>query len=447
MYRLRVIKNNRILKLLGGFIVLVHFIISHSAFSQSKTIAGKIVDETTQLPIPNVGIQIHNTLIGTFSDSLGLFELTITDKNTILLFSTIGYEKQAIDINRKTSLPLLVELRQSAYSLDEVTINASLVEVVYQKKQTNILDYEFQDDYILLITFWNNLSKSNVVVLDKKFDTLYSVPYPHKPLGFYKDCLGNNHIVCKDSVFQLFYHDNRLLFYKGTSLDAFQKILFPCIASSNSNLYLVEKYGKKAISTARLNFDSNNHGLAYYFINKENLNRKLLTGITNETAKKQKAEEVEYLNYKNAKGFYRTTHGMDFDRVFSEKILFSEIYAPLYVIEDTVYVFDYINGKIISYDAEGNRVSTKDINYHLINGWKFEMYQDVRVKEVYTLYQKNGINSIHKVDYHNGILQNEIKIPYPFTEKIKVHNNCIYFLYRENNMNGVKYLSRVKIVN
>ncbi len=83
-------------------------------------ISGKIVDASTQEPLPGVNILIKGTTRGTSTDSQGNFSLEVDDENTVLVFSFIGYTTQEVTVGNRTSVD--ISLVSDAQALGEVVV-------------------------------------------------------------------------------------------------------------------------------------------------------------------------------------------------------------------------------------------------------------------------------------------------------------------------------------
>ena len=91
-------------------------------FSLSAQIKGIVKDSLTGKPIPYVNIWVQNENIGSTSEENGTFFINTTEKGKKLIFSTLGYEKKII----KASEASIVNLKVTAYSLNEVVISKSI---------------------------------------------------------------------------------------------------------------------------------------------------------------------------------------------------------------------------------------------------------------------------------------------------------------------------------
>lgn len=110
-------------------IFLVIFLISTNAgYSQDKTITAKILDQSSNKPIPYVNVGIAQKQTGTVSNSLGIFSLVIPDSLTYesLIVSAIGYETKSISVQELVrEKEVNIFLTPKIYNLDRVTVSAS----------------------------------------------------------------------------------------------------------------------------------------------------------------------------------------------------------------------------------------------------------------------------------------------------------------------------------
>ncbi|MEM6842237.1 MAG: SusC/RagA family TonB-linked outer membrane protein [Bacteroidota bacterium] len=85
-----------------------------------QTISGRIIDQSTNEPLPGVNILAKGTTTGTITDVDGNYRLTVADEVTTLVFSSIGYQSIEEEINGRTVINL--GLDPDIQSLSEVII-------------------------------------------------------------------------------------------------------------------------------------------------------------------------------------------------------------------------------------------------------------------------------------------------------------------------------------
>jgi hypothetical protein len=112
------------------------------AFSLSAQVKGVVKDSLTGKPIPYVNIWVQNENIGSTSEENGTFFINTKANGKKLIFSTLGYEKKII----KASEALEVNLKPTAYSLNEVVISKSIGTKSVEIGKTNNEIYQAFDN-------------------------------------------------------------------------------------------------------------------------------------------------------------------------------------------------------------------------------------------------------------------------------------------------------------
>lgn len=425
------------------FTLFVVVLLSPGMFSQNSPFAlsGRVIDAETKLPLRNAGISIKGTLSGTLSDSTGTFGLQVPGSSVTLYVSMLGYDKKSVRLTEDHRNGLLVELTRKTDMLEEVVVNADPVQVVSKSKRYHVLDYDFYGDAILMITYVD-LDKSRLVLLDRKNDTLGFRKIPGEPHRMFRDCLGNLHVVCKDSIYQAFYNGSALSLLPAKSIGDFEKILLPCVAQDSSGFYLVEKYGGGQMIDVGIGAPvrANDLALSYTRIDKKKRERKCFVVIADEHKMIMRRDEAAFEARKEEAGL--KTFG---DRLFAEKFLFTEIYAPLFHIKNHIYIFDYVNGNIKHFDKDLQLREEVPVSYHQTLSFQDAMEVDAVSGKAFALFESGGISELKEINLQTGAIRKSYQVPFPFTTHIKVHDGYTYFIRKEKGDDGTRYLSRMRL--
>ena len=94
---------------------------SITAFSQEKTITGKVTDSKDGSAMPGVSVTAKGSTIGTSTGTDGSFRLTVRSSVTTLVFSSVGFATQEVSIDGKSSID--VQLVVSNATLGEVIVS------------------------------------------------------------------------------------------------------------------------------------------------------------------------------------------------------------------------------------------------------------------------------------------------------------------------------------
>lgn len=82
-------------------------------------ITGKVVDEKGE-PLPGVSILVKGTQQGTVTDIDGGFSIEVPDRNTILVFSFVGYHAKEVQVGSNTVLNVALDVDEKA--LEEIVV-------------------------------------------------------------------------------------------------------------------------------------------------------------------------------------------------------------------------------------------------------------------------------------------------------------------------------------
>ena len=114
-------------------IVLKEKKVSEQSVSQKKRLLQGLVKDEQGNPIIGASIQLKNTGTGVITDLDGLFQIQVTDKNSVIVISYIGYVTQEISVGDCSSIT--VQLKEDTKSLEEVVVTAF---GATQKKETMV---------------------------------------------------------------------------------------------------------------------------------------------------------------------------------------------------------------------------------------------------------------------------------------------------------------------
>ncbi|MDN5205189.1 TonB-dependent receptor [Fulvivirgaceae bacterium BMA10] len=89
-------------------------------FGQDRTITGKVTDGTDQSGLPGVNIVIKGTSIGSITDVDGNYSINVPSSGGILVFSSIGFLPQEIEIGSQSQINIVMS--QDVQQLSEVVI-------------------------------------------------------------------------------------------------------------------------------------------------------------------------------------------------------------------------------------------------------------------------------------------------------------------------------------
>ncbi|HMI78201.1 MAG TPA: carboxypeptidase-like regulatory domain-containing protein, partial [Ferruginibacter sp.] len=103
--------------------VTLFFLIPVTLLAQNKTIRGKAVDESGN-PLAGISVLLSGAKTGTQTDKDGNFSISIPNNKNDLLFSSVGYKPELVDVAGKENITVIMQ--------KEVTSAEEVVVVGYQ---------------------------------------------------------------------------------------------------------------------------------------------------------------------------------------------------------------------------------------------------------------------------------------------------------------------------
>lgn len=91
-----------------------------ASYAQVRHVKGTVWDADDGTPIPGVNVMINASDNGVTTDANGNYSITVNSKNTVLLFSFIGYKSQTATVNNNKIIN--IKLRPDTEKLDEVVV-------------------------------------------------------------------------------------------------------------------------------------------------------------------------------------------------------------------------------------------------------------------------------------------------------------------------------------
>lgn len=127
---------------------------------------------------------------------------------------------------------------------------------------------------------------------------------------------------------------------------------------------------------------------------------------------------------------------------FSKHPYFHAPYAPLFVVGDTLCVFDHSCGAIRKFDRDLNAVSETPISYHLRNLWKGTLVQDAATGAVHVIERQGPSTDVRTVDPHTGEVGAHHRLEQRFPEQVSVNDGYAYYVYRPFGGEQTRWLYR-----
>jgi len=432
------------------FLLLISSLLaSFSLIGQNKVyVFGKITDAVSGKLIENVHVKVQQQNRMCSANAKGEYHLTIFNKKRITLsFSHIGYEtnyEPLVNISTDTVI-LNVKLNKKVEMLKGVDIvDDNKPQVVFKNPKISISDYEFLEDKFIFLAYGKRLSKdSELLLVDENEKILAKHFIPGTPVELYTDYIGNINLICKKSIYRVEVRKDKINLYE-LPLEGFYQTVKPCLDTLEGNILFSD-------------FIARYPRFKYYAFSKEDTVASVIKEVVHKDMDHQ--YRFEYYSLTNAekqfaKRLAKRLKGMDEHDVaasmtgFSNTFFYEPVYAPLFVINDTINIFDHYENTIWKYVRDTVSAGEVAIDYHLLKpkrNWKKKLITDELTGTVYALFLKNGHHILKRINPTTGKTIAEKELFYKFVSEIKVKDGYVYYTYKLKETLQKKYLYKERL--
>ena len=406
------------------------FICGVSSFAQSEysVVRGNVVEK-------NINISIINTDFGLSSDNNGDFIMMLprTDKKVGLLFSCIGYEDTLVSVipNRDT-IEINFKMKQISYLLDAVGVSADKIKH-YSETGYVMFDFEIFDDKVFVLQRkGNTLKECRILVQDLWLDPIDTICIPKhiEPEKLFLDCLDCCQILGRDSIYQIVREDDQMNYIidYATEKKHYFNVMDKIIFMTHQYVYFKENMMDGYISN-------------FYRINFESKQKETII-VCNDMESYRMIKEERQFHSK-----YKLPLGSPSDDDWEEFVKLAWYHTKdshLDKINDTLYYFDHLNNKIITYDENMNPLHECDISYPVEEDfWRYKIYKDSGFGRFYTIFG----TKLSEIDIKSGETRPLININGFMAEKIKIHKGNLYAVTKKrNSLNHFEsYIERIQL--
>ncbi len=406
-----------------------------------QTITGIVYDKSNE-PLYGAIVGINGTTKATRTDEKGNFSINVPTEKTTLRISLIGYEQVFIKTD-KNSTYFKIKLISQSKTLGTVDINPYAIDIVAKNANWDVIDYLWINQRLVLLTYWDAIIGYRLLLLGEKRTVIDSLDMPETALGLYKDCNASQYVVGVASSYKLTVSTEKLALSPAIHLQQFEAITLPCAAADSAYNY----YEERNENNPFIQIGTPKYAIRYYAISKTNPKKEqqnitIISGLY--TAKIGKPEK-RFLRERKQSGAYSFSELQEGDELLTEKMLYKDLYNPLFKIRDSIWIFNHTAGSITSYTSNGTVLKTTPINYQLLKTWKRALVINEEQKNVYALFNNNAAAELKEVNLATGAVVYRQKIPALFPEKVKVKESYIYFVGKQKGAKERLFLARMAL--
>lgn len=419
--------------------------------AQTYTIKGIITDKTEQnIRIPDVKIFFKsNPKNLVHSNSKGEYSLTFECKETdTLVFFHAGFETLTKIFTPKSlkNYPnkiIIFNPQLSSPTLFEHTVRFQKVDTVFGNVDYSVQDYLLLNDKKMLLLVYNKTAEKGTELwytdANQKAISTYSIPQQVRQL--FTDYAKNNYLVCQKSVF-LINIRNHELFLRTVSLEDFYGFHNRILDTIQENYYYSD-------------YNALYPAVQFFCTQRNDTTQHLLREVKDDFMMELYRAQYKYVSGRDKLWAYRKEQETGIDKEiwigaqsFTQDILYKPVYAPFFVVNDTVLIFDQYKSYLYKFSDQHVLLDSVFVNYY--NNAKGEKWEQPLIKDettglIYALYNRAGYNYIRLLDIKTGLLTVTTKLTNRFVSNIKIKNGFVYYIYRPYESQQKKFLYKEKL--
>jgi len=314
--------------------------------------------------------------------------------------------------------------------------------VVYISPRLHVQDFEVQNNGdLLLLAYPKQLKKGSELLLfdGQKVKANFQVPGLAEEI--IRDYRGNPHVVCKDAIYGIHATDQHIGI-SALEKEYYMTYLAPIVDTNKTRLYFTT-------------FNPDYPAFDYFAYDQLDSAYKKIMNIEDELMMELYRSEYKWVDVRTklwAKNKELAT-GVDAEiwvgaNYFTQSLYYKELYAPLFHRNDSLFVFDYYKDKLYTFDEEGNSIDSVGIYHHYnpkSTGWKKDLIQDRVTGQIYAIFDRAGYKYIGWVDTKTGEISEQVKLNFRYVDKVEIHNNMVYYIYREFESTAKKHLWKERL--
>lgn len=428
------------------------FCLSYSA--QSQVLQCTFTDFQTKDSVANVRCWLvakGDTLSYQLSQRNGsltfvLKGMNVAPKETYIVFAHPFYQEgkfvlpyfEPNDTIRKS-----IQLRaQRIQEVKDIVLRPNLPDTIYASTTYSVADFEIgATGELFLLTYEKNLQKDAQLQVVEEGSVQTVLPLPERASELKRDFRGNVHVLTAQNAFGLVQQDS-MYALAGIPKDYFFKYLAPIVDTSQTRFFY------SSYSDIYPAFE-------YGCLDQLDSVYKSILHIQDDLMMELYRSEYKWVDVRTklwAKNLENQT-GIDAEiyvgaNYFTQSLYYEPVYAPLFLVHDTLYIFDYPKDMLRVYDSKGVLLNSIPILHHYQakqTGFQKNLQQDRKTGKIYVVYQQEGHCYVGLIDLKTGEVRQKVRLAFRYVEKIRVHDGAVYYIYRPFESAQKKFLYKQKL--
>ena len=296
--------------------------------------------------------------------------------------------------------------------IDEVVISSKRKKkIVFEDPKYYIVDFSITENNAFLLM--KNLGRYYIYELDENMQFRHKLRIKMNANSLFQDCFGNTHLVTRDSVYFILNDEYGLFLTESHPKKRFMNAMEKCVGKTKDKIVFERCTDIDEYQT-------------FYTMDVDSAYKKIIYEINDSTLAFSKRNEDK--DREKSVTEIRIPR-----RYLLGRIQRPQKYNPLFIVDDTLYIFNHFEGRLDQLDDKGNVTKTLHINHHKKKGWKRLVYSEMMERQFYAVWMKNGAQHLIGLAFADDEQNFSSKITkHAYPEKVIVRNGYAYYTYKPN---------------
>lgn len=354
-------------------------------------------------------------------------------------YKNYRYELLKKDLRKAAGDTIFLHVKLETFELKPAVVRAYLVpDTIFGSKEVSIADYVFCEDGMFLLTYEATLNKGARIILNNlNGESVASCKAPDGARGFYQDWMGRVYVLADNQVFHVYMYREQIELNEVDN-NLFYEHIYPINDSLSNGALLFN------------NFTPTYPSFGYFHFQSGDTAANRFCTITDNWMMELYLAEFKYVpNHEKLWAFRQEIRtGVRREvwigaKYFTNSLYYKVLYAPLFVINDTIHVFDHYGNQLIRYNEWGAPIDSVAIAYHQMQRpvkWKNKILHDASTGKVYALAMDGPRYALVEINRKTGKAIGVQRLYFKYSENITVHDGKVYYIYRPFESSQKKFL-------
>lgn len=403
------------------------------------TIRGQVVDARGDLPLAGAHVRVEGVYGGTYTDAHGWFELSCSERTPLVRVTYVGFEDllKSVATSSPSEPRIVLRLRPKATELPMAEVLAPDPELVYERKDLHVGHYLVTNEGLWVLVYdrerlWHadyeagrqELRGARLHLLDTDFRERACIALPGDAHAMHRDYAGRTIVEGRYEAW-LATEGEEGIELASMPVNTLHEAVLPGTDTINGQLI-----GN--------NLDETFPAFDYFVRDLRTGTDSVFCAIVDQFTLSLFRSQYKYMQDSDkviAMDLALET-GIDAEIIagymtdFPNDLYFHVPYAPLFVMNDTLCIFDHYFERIRRFDRHLQLIDEVPIVYHRDPDWKGELLNDRLSDAVYARFSKGPVTILQHVDPRTGALGAITRLTHPYPDEVQVSGGYAYYVYR-----------------